>query len=153
MKFRKRVYIEDYIINNELIEKILKIHKLRKNECRILRHRIINRYECDVVIKCKNGTSIGIELKILRNVNDLYKVIEQAIKRRFFFNYMYIVVYHDEINISNPVQMMQFLYYRCNNFYNVIKLLQDYSIGLVFVNRNGFRIFQQSTYLINDVKF
>lgn len=85
----KRKVNEDTLLDEKILKLLSRIHG---SVYRIIRHSRINGKEIDAIVYCKTTEArlsryIGIELKEY----DLKSVVEQAIERRSFFDYFYIV--------------------------------------------------------------
>ena len=83
-------YQEDELLTPEVIELIEALHGVRVEK--IVWHAVIQGLECDAILyawtrKKKRFKTIGIELK----EHDFTKVLHQALARRSFFHYTYIV--------------------------------------------------------------
>ena len=93
VKFDKKDYIEDSLLNEKTLEFIRVQHEHYWGSANIeliTRHKKINKYEVDVaiVLKLKSYRRlIGIELKEYNFID----VISQAIERRPYFHYLYII--------------------------------------------------------------
>jgi hypothetical protein len=120
---------EDGLLNISTLELIEKIHgKIEKVE----RHFKIGGMEVDTIIYCKKSRvkRIGLELKEF----DINKALEQAVERRKYFNYFYIVLKSDR----------RLLGYDFRSLYLNKKLdyLLNNGIGLITVhNGEAFLIF------------
>jgi hypothetical protein len=89
--WKDREIREDGLLNLSTLELIEKIHgKIEKIE----RHFKVGSMEIDAIIYCRKSRvkRIGLELKEF----DINKALEQAIERRKYFNYFYIVLESDK---------------------------------------------------------
>ena len=96
------IYFEDALLTRQIVYTIEEKHNLYVNK--IFRHVFINGYEIDALAICKTREDkferwIGFELK----ENSLDKAIHQAILRRRFFNYFYIVI---NLSVSSIVRYL-----------------------------------------------
>jgi len=121
-------YREDLLLYSKWVREIIAIHfsehgslyviytdELQRKPIRVDTHvRMINNIEVDVVIT--NGKkSIGVELK----ENDYDKAIKQAIIRRRYFDYMYVVL---DMSVHSILEIL-----RRKRYSEVF----DYGIGFV----------------------
>ncbi|KAA0006373.1 MAG: hypothetical protein FE045_03305, partial [Thermoplasmata archaeon] len=86
-----RIFFEDALLTRKILWAIENFHQLHVN--RIYRHVKINGLETDAVAVCQTAEDryerwVGFELK----ENAIEKAIQQAIARRKYFDYFYIVI-------------------------------------------------------------
>jgi len=119
----KKSYEENKYYTKEMEDLILEEHNLslvkREKNIVIVEHKLNT--ETDVILYCKTEfgrkRKIGIELK----ENDLTKAMHQAMVRRQFFNYFYII-------INMPVK---FIVDWIINDYNLLSALKVGGIGII----------------------
>jgi len=85
-----RTIYEDSLLNKDTVSFIEKLHNCEV--VKILKHFYVKDKEIDAILYCKTLNKglirkIGIELKEI----DLEKAVVQAVERRDFFNYFYII--------------------------------------------------------------
>ena len=116
LKYREDAYLSYHVENF-----VANAHGLV--DITVMRHKVINGLECDAVMygSTEGGKirTIGFELK----QNDVNKVIDQAIARRKFFHYMYIVT---------PLPLTYFIHIAHNSgkLYEMLR----HGIGLIIVD-------------------
>jgi len=126
-KWKNRIVEEDKLFNENVLKIIENLHgKIFKVE----RHYKVANLETDIILLCKRirgYKSVGIELK----VSDTLKAIEQAIARRKYFNYFYIVS-----DVYNPYS---YLGYEIEYLfkYQALDKLKEYYIGWIISNFEG----------------
>jgi len=147
------MYLEDHYFDEKLKNYLLKIHGLNNYRCKVTRHRRIKKLECDVVIRCyldsKKTVTIGVELKIIRSLKDLVKVLSQALRRRKFFNYMYVVIISEESTFRNFLSFYNLLIRSDLDIYEVFRILEEGDIGVILRSERGFYMFCKSKGFFN----
>jgi hypothetical protein len=128
----ERDIMEDKLLNNSNVQEI--IEELHGEILKIFRHFFIYDMEVDAILFCKKTRDIrriGIELKEM----DLVKAVSQAILRRNYFNYFYIILRTNA----------KYIGYRFRGLYkfNLLKDFFDRKIGLIVVDwsDNAFLLF------------
>ena len=118
-----RKVIEDDLLNENVLSLIERLHG--KIE-RIDKHYKVDGMEVDAIILCKRVKErlIGIELKEY----DFFKVIQQAVQRRRYFNYFYVVTRGGNI-IGQTM--------RCLYRMGLLSELFEHGIGWIVVNQEG----------------
>jgi len=131
---------EDKLLNKNVLNLIEELHgKIEKIE----KHFRVGGEEVDAIIYC--GTKrrrIGIELKEA----DIEKAISQAINRRNFFNYFYIVLHCSKSWLGYIIYYL-FRKNELSHFFN-------YKIGLIIVNNEeAFLVFPSHFIKVGVEKF
>jgi hypothetical protein len=126
-KWKNRKVIEDALLNDKVLEIIKELHgeifKIRK-------HYEIAGMETDVILLCKRERgykSIGIELK----QSDLLTAVGQAMERRQYFNYFYVISesYKPNVYIGYEIEWL--------SKFNSLSNLKKYKIGWIVSNFNN----------------
>lgn len=125
-KWEGREVREDELLNENVLKLLEELHgKIIKLE----KHYKVCGKEVDAIIYCQKSRvkTVGLELKEF----DLLKAVEQAVERRNFFNYFYIVINSD----------VKYLGYDFYNFYydnqELLKKFFENNIGLIVVREEG----------------
>jgi histidinol phosphatase-like enzyme len=129
-----RRVIEDELLNQSVLALIEKLHG--KVE-RIVKHCKVDGMEVDAILFCRKVRErrIGVELKEY----DYFRVIQQAVQRRRYFNYFYIITRGSEL-IGDSLRDL----YRIG----FLQSLFDRGIGWIIVDRdNKAWLLFSSTYL------
>ena len=124
MKFDKEIVNqEEKLYTKEIEDLILKHHENYEVINRKLRYKIEGKMnlETDVILVVKTinniKRTIGIELK----ETDMSKAISQAIERREYFHYFYVILNLKVSTIVNEILLD----------YNLYSAIKNYGIGLV----------------------
>jgi hypothetical protein len=118
-KWEGREVQEDKLLNPKVLELIETIHgKIEKIE----KHFKVGGMEVDAIIYSKKSRTkrIGVELKEL----DINKALEQAIARRSYFNYFYIILGSDRRLIGYDIRS---IHHKLDDFFKN-------NIGLITVH-------------------
>jgi hypothetical protein len=121
--WKKRAVDEDSLLNENVLKFIEELHgKIIKIE----RHFQIAGMEVDAIIYCRKSKirRVGIELKDF----DIKKAIEQAIERRSYFNYFYIITKSYRRLIGYDIRYL--------HYSNLLDKFFQNKIGIIVVNNN-----------------
>jgi len=118
---------EDELFNEEVVREIERYHVMRYLSHS--RHVRIDGMELDVVatFETKVGAftrTFGFELKLW----DLYRVVEQAVKRRHLFDYYYVVL---DLSLKDLLSAVL----RHLDVPELIRKIREHGIGIICENR------------------
>ena len=86
----REIYLEDFLFDYRVVSTIEDLHSLKVNT--LFRHVLVGGFETDVVALCSTDQGydrwVGFELKD----SDILKALNQALWRRRFFDYFYVVI-------------------------------------------------------------
>jgi hypothetical protein len=121
--WKNRAVDEDSLLNENVLKFIEELHgKIIKIE----RHFYVAGMEVDAILYCKKSRTrrIGIELKDF----DIKKAMEQAIERRSYFNYFYIITKSYRRLIGYDIRYL--------HYSNLLDKFFQNKIGIIAVNNN-----------------
>jgi len=118
---------EDELLNENTLKLIQEIHG---QIVKVEKHFKVGGMEVDAIIHCRKSRTkrVGVELK----ESDINKALEQAIKRRNYFNYFYIILGSDRRLIGYDIRSLRF---KLDDFFRN-------SIGIITIhNSEAFLIY------------
>lgn len=134
--------LEDLLLDQALIYTIALLHKLPTSYITVRRHRYINNIEIDAEIQYGTKT-VGLELKLMRlgSCNELRKALKQALLRRHYFDYFYIVLAEYDpdtcsIVTDNTVQHFFTCIVKHYDIYRLVRKCTQNGVGII-LNDNG----------------
>jgi len=119
------VFKEDKLFNEDVIRRVEEYHDVEYRSH--LRHARVDGMELDVVAFFRKrrsgwGRTFGFELKQY----DLARVVEQAARRRYLFDYYYVV-----LNCSYRLLLFQIIWNE-----SIAKLIKGHRIGIICRDRD-----------------
>jgi len=144
-KWQNRNVIEDALLNDNVLKIIKDLHG---EIYKIKKHYEVGGAEVDAILLCKRVKGykyIGIELK----QSDLKKALIQAVLRRIYFHYFYIVseLYNPHTYFGYEVEYL--------HKYKLLDRFKEYKIGWISTYKNqAFLIFPSfySKLISNKIK-
>ena len=143
MKEDNRIFFEDALLTRGILYVISKCHDLEIEK--IYRHVMVNGMEVDAVAICKTYEDryerwVGFELK----ENALDKAMDQAMLRRDYFDYFYVVIDLSVASIVGNIIRGYFLDHIKNHKIGIISSYDD-----VVVAKSGFKARKEKDKKIN----
>ncbi|MHA1835282.1 MAG: hypothetical protein ACTSV7_15005 [Candidatus Baldrarchaeia archaeon] len=155
LKFDKKDFMEDSLLNNETLEFIEALHSRGWTTAKIefiARHKKVNGLEIDAVLVLKLNTCrrlIGLELKEY----NFFEAIGQAIERRPYFHYFYLITRFPRSFLGFVLKEVIEKDENAWNFQRLKKLFPNKIGWICYDKRKGPFLFMPSFFQKCDVKY